>query len=103
VVAGFYLATALIAAATLMLRVVGIRLLSVISWYYLAFFVIGIAMFGLSAGGIWVYLKPQRFTPSALPTNLSSHCCAFAVYCCVFACWAIFAEAVLGVFRFCGH
>jgi hypothetical protein len=46
----FYLALGLVTAATLMLQIIETRIISVTSWYHLAFFVISIAMFGLTAG-----------------------------------------------------
>jgi hypothetical protein len=54
----FYTGLGLITAATLMLQIVETRIISVTSWYHLAFFVISIAMFGLTAGAVWVYLRP---------------------------------------------
>jgi hypothetical protein len=48
--ARFYAALGLVTAATLMLQIIETRIISVISWYHLAFFVISIAMFGLTGG-----------------------------------------------------
>lgn len=45
------MALGLVAAATLMPQIIETRIISVISWYHLAFFVISIAMFGLTARG----------------------------------------------------
>jgi hypothetical protein len=45
----FYVALGLVTAATLMLQIIETRIISVISWYHLAFFVISVAMFGLTA------------------------------------------------------
>jgi hypothetical protein len=53
----FYMALGLVAAATLMLQIIETRIISVISWYHLAFFVISIAMFGLTAGAVFVYWR----------------------------------------------
>ena len=39
----FYLALGLVTAATLMLQIIETRIISVISWYHLAFFIISIA------------------------------------------------------------
>jgi hypothetical protein len=36
-----------------MLEIVQTRLRSIVSWYHLAFFVISIAMFGMTAGAVW--------------------------------------------------
>ncbi len=59
---GFYAGLFLITACTLMLQVVQTRILSVVAWYHLAFFAISMAMFGLTAGAVFVYLKRERFT-----------------------------------------
>jgi hypothetical protein len=40
----FYVALGLVTAATLMLQIIETRIISAISWYHLAFFVISIAM-----------------------------------------------------------
>jgi hypothetical protein len=62
----FYAALGLVTAATLMLQIIETRIISVTSWYHLAFFVISIAMFGLTAGAIFVYLRKERFRPERL-------------------------------------
>jgi hypothetical protein len=62
----FYVALGLVTAATLMLQIIETRIISVTSWYYLAFFVISIAMFGLTAGAVFVYLHTERFRPERL-------------------------------------
>ena len=51
-----------IAFATLVFEITVTRLLSVVTWYYLAFFAVATAMLGMTAGAIQVYLRPQRFT-----------------------------------------
>src|SRR4029450_5822015 len=51
----FYVALGLLTAATLMLQIIEARIISVTAWYHLAFFVISIAMFGLTAGAVFVY------------------------------------------------
>ena len=61
----FYAGLGLVTAATLMLQIVETRIISVTSWYHLAFFVISIAMFGLTAGAVWVYLRRDAFRPSS--------------------------------------
>ena len=57
----FLLGLFLIAGATLMLEVLNTRLLSVVTWYHLSFFAVSMAMFGMAAGALWVYLQPSRF------------------------------------------
>lgn len=54
---GLFLTT-LVALAVEMLDT---RLLSVLTWYHLSFFAVSIAMFGMSAGAVVVYLGGERF------------------------------------------
>jgi hypothetical protein len=75
----FYAGLGLVTAATLMLQIVETRIISVTSWYHLAFFVISIAMFGLTAGAVWVYLRPQTYRPEQLSYHLSVASLAFAL------------------------
>ena len=75
----FYAGLGLITAATLMLQIVETRIISVISWYHLAFFVISIAMFGLTAGAVWVYLRPETYRPEHLSHHLSVASLGFAL------------------------
>jgi hypothetical protein len=67
----FYIGIFLISFAVLMLQIVQTRILSVVVWYHLAFFVISLAMFGLTAGAVWVYLKGERFTAKTLSYDLA--------------------------------
>ena len=66
----FYCGVFLASLATLMLEIVQTRILSVVVWYHLAFFVISLAMFGLTAGAVWVYLQGERFTEKTLSYDL---------------------------------
>jgi len=75
----FYVALGLVTAAALMLQIIETRIISVISWYHLAFFVISIAMFGLTAGAVFVYLRPERFRPARLSYDLTVATLAFAL------------------------
>jgi len=54
---GLFLTT----AALLMLEVSLTRILSVVMWYHFAFFAISVALFGLAASGLVVYLAPGTF------------------------------------------
>jgi hypothetical protein len=62
-----------------MLELVETRLLSVMMWYHLAFFVISAAMFGMTAGAVWVHLGRARFTRATLSADLGWMTAAFAV------------------------
>jgi hypothetical protein len=75
----FYVALGLVTAATLMLQIIETRIISVTSWYHLAFFVISIAMFGLTAGAVFVYLHKERFRPERLSYDLAVATLAFAL------------------------
>src|SRR5918999_58583 len=75
----FYAGLFLITACTLMLQVVQTRILSVVAWYHLAFFAISMAMFGLTVGAVWVYLRRDRFSEKTLSYDLSYFTSAFAI------------------------
>ena len=65
--------------ATLMLQVLLTRIFSVTLWYHFAFMAISIAMFGLSVGATWVYLRPARFPIERTPESLAGCALAFAL------------------------
>jgi len=75
----FYAGLGLITAATLMLQIVETRIISVTSWYHLAFFIISIAMFGLTAGAVWVYLRSASYSPAQMPYHLGVASLSFAL------------------------
>jgi hypothetical protein len=62
-----------------MLQVIQTRILSVVAWYHLAFFVISLALFGLTAGAVWVYRRSQRAVVSTLSSDLTYFSGAFAL------------------------
>ena len=61
----------LVALATLMYEILLTRIFSVTMWYHFAFVAISVAMFGMTAGAIAVYLLPQFFTPRQTPFHLA--------------------------------
>jgi hypothetical protein len=63
----------------LMLQVMETRLLSVIAWYYLAFFAISMAMFGMTAGSLFVYFKSELFSSERLQEYLGCITMALAI------------------------
>jgi hypothetical protein len=75
----FYLGLFLITACTLMLQVLQTRILSVVAWYHLAFFAISMAMFGLTAGAVFVYLRRDRFTERTLSFDLAYYSVVLAL------------------------
>ena len=74
-----YLGTFLIAFTTLALEVTLTRLLSVTTWYHLAFFAISTAMLGMTAGAVTVYLKPLWFSKTKVVRSVAAACVGFAV------------------------
>ncbi len=69
----------LISMCVLMMQIVETRLLSVMAWYHLAFFAISMAMFGLTAGSLFVYFRSHLFPPKHLLERLSWICAGFAI------------------------
>ena len=66
------------ALSTLMLEILLTRITSVIAWYHLAFFVISLAMLGMTAGAVLVFLFPRAFTDDQVPKRLAQSALAFA-------------------------
>jgi hypothetical protein len=69
----------LICMCGLMLQIIETRILSVISWYHLAFFSISMAMFGMTVGSLLVYFKQRWFPAERLFENMVWICSAFAI------------------------
>src|SRR5204863_4729383 len=67
----FYSGVACICGCVTMLQIIETRLLSVMSHYYLAFLSISMAMFGMTAGAVWVYFQSEQFARESLPRNLA--------------------------------
>lgn len=76
-------------AALLMLQVTLTRVLSVVMWYHFAFFTISVALFGLAASGLTVYLLPRVFRPERALAQAGAAALALAVL--VPVCFALFA------------
>ena len=74
----FLLGLFFITGATLMLEVLNTRLLSVVTWYHLSFFAVSMAMFGMAAGALRVYLHSRRFTTANALDNLFRYSIYFA-------------------------
>jgi hypothetical protein len=77
--AAFLAGLFLLCACALILQIVETRLLSVISFYHLAFFAISMAMFGMTAGALIVYFNQAFFSPERLLAHLSWIAAAFAL------------------------
>jgi len=66
-----YLGLFLVALATLMYEILLTRIFSVTMWYHFAFVAISVAMFGMTAGALIVYLWPDTFTPERVKPQLA--------------------------------
>jgi hypothetical protein len=73
-----YLGTSLIAGSTLGLEILLTRLLSVTTWYHLAFLAISVAMLGMTAGATTVFLKPSWFSEENLSSSIAKACVVYA-------------------------
>jgi SAM-dependent methyltransferase len=73
-----YAGLLLITLATLMFEILLTRIFSVTMWYHFAFMAISIAMFGMTVGAIWVFLRPNRFSGDRAPEQLAKHALLFA-------------------------
>ena len=54
------------------------RILSVITWYHVAFFAVASAMLGMTAGATTVYLRPDRFRGKKLNPAMAKACLGYA-------------------------
>ncbi|MCB1672752.1 MAG: hypothetical protein KDI29_16615, partial [Pseudomonadales bacterium] len=66
-------------SSTLLLEILNTRLLSVVTWYHLSFFAVSMAMFGMAAGALWVYLRPASFSRARAFHNLFLYSLLFAI------------------------
>jgi spermidine synthase len=69
----------LLTFSLLTFQIVQTRILSVIAWYYMAFFAISVAMLGMTVGAVWVYLHRERLESVPLPVTLTNFALATAV------------------------
>ena len=69
----------LVSFSALGIEVLFTRLLSVLTWYSFAFLVIGMGMFGLTAGAVVVYLRPRPRCTGDVLGALSADAIRFAI------------------------
>lgn len=68
---GIYSGLFILSGATLAVEIALVRILSVTTWYYLAFFAISTAMLGLTCGAVYVYLFPPDADPGRIRRTLA--------------------------------
>ena len=73
--AGLFLTT----LATLLVEILDSRLLSVLTWYHLSFFAVSLAMLGMAAGAVFVFLRGARFAIDRAPAALARTSLYFAL------------------------
>ena len=73
--AGLFLTT----LTTLTLEILDTRLLSVLTWYHLSFFAVSLAMLGMAAGAVHVFLGGARFSGDSAHEALARWSTAFAL------------------------
>lgn len=69
----------LVTFATLLLEVLDSRLLSVLTWYHLSFFAVSLAMLGMSAGAVRVFLAGEAMRGSRAGPELARSAALFAL------------------------
>lgn len=74
-IAGLFFVT----LATLMLEVLDTRLLSVLTWYHLSFLAVSVAMLGMAAGAVLVFVGGEWFSRERAVRLLPAAAIAFAV------------------------
>lgn len=86
----FFLGVGLMCMCGLMLQIMETRILSVIGYYYLAFFAIGVAMLGMTAGALAVFYRARlSYSPDELNDLLVRIMAGFA--------WSVLLSLVLVV------
>jgi hypothetical protein len=65
--------------ATLMLEVLDTRLLSVITWYHLSFLAVSVAMLGMAAGAVLVFVGRDVFAPERVGRMLPLSALLFSI------------------------
>src|SRR5262249_27683279 len=73
------LGVALISATLLMVELALTRIFSVVMYYHFAFLAISIALFGLSASGVYAYLRRSTFDRSQIDSLLTTQSVIYAV------------------------
>lgn len=77
--AWLYAGLALTTFATLLVEILNTRFLSVITWYHLSFLAISIAMLGMAAGAVYVFLRSSDFEEPRTADRLSGSAMGMAL------------------------
>jgi hypothetical protein len=74
-----YIGIALIALSTLMYEILLTRIFSVTMGYHFAFMAVSLAMFGMTAGAIFVYIYPNKFPAENINTIIARYAFYFSI------------------------
>jgi spermidine synthase len=74
-----YIVAFVIGCSSLTIEIAFTRLLSVISYYHLAFFAVSTAMLGMTAGAVRVFTKENLYRGSKLLHSISNACLGFSI------------------------
>lgn len=74
-----YAGLCLVTLSTLMLQLLLTRIFSVTMWYHFAFFVVSMAMFGMTVGALIVQLRPALFANEVVGRRLADCALLFAI------------------------
>jgi len=77
--AGLYTGIFVLAGASLMLEILMTRVISVVAWYHLAFFVIALAMLGMTVGAVVVFVAERWFGRDVVVARMATATTAAAV------------------------
>ncbi|MBD3267270.1 hypothetical protein GF373_11435, partial [bacterium] len=75
----FYCGVFILTLSTLMLEIIQTRILSVMVWYHMAFLAISMAMFGMTAGAVWIYFRLHAMDSLTAAKNLTFYTWAFGL------------------------
>ena len=74
-----YISLFFVTLITIVLELLLTRVFSVVAWYHFAFMAISIALFGMTAGAVYTYLKPEKFSTENIEKGLFKYTVYFAL------------------------
>ena len=75
-----YLGLFLVSCGGLFFQLLLTRIFSVTLWYHFGFMVVSVALFGMTAGALTVYMRPNRFRPEKVSRDLSASALLFSLF-----------------------
>jgi hypothetical protein len=75
-----FLAISVLALSMIVIQILLSRICSVMFYYHFAFGAVTLTMLGITLGALKVHTNPQRFTPSAVDSEIGRHCFSAAIF-----------------------